>query len=230
MAKKEEHGASLQRYLDKQAALVRQKPGESLEKYYRRLAKVADQRLVRLEAYAHDEHYKNVLSWAYAGAKDSIKHWSGPDATRFNTAPPDDQKRLMSKIKDIQRFLESATSTKQGIIEVYKKRADAFNETNETDFTWEELATFFERKGNDLLGTSYGSETKFKAIGVIKDMDPGVIKDAIQKESADHLKLSNDDEVNAQVRKFIEQNGDDLLKLFPEIAKAKTPETPEEPT
>lgn len=132
----------------------------------------------------------------------------------------------MSKIKDIKHFLESATSTKQGIIEVYKKRAEKFNKTNNSDFTWEDLATFFERKGNELLDTSYGSKTKFKAIAVIKDIDPGVVKDAIQKESAAHLKLSNDDEVNAQVRKFIEQNGDDLLKLFPEIAKAKIPDTP----
>ena len=224
--KEEEHGASLQRYLAKQADLVQQRPGESLEKYYRRLAKVADQRLVRLEGYAHDEHYKNVLSWAYAGARDSIERWSGPDAARFNTAPPEDRRQLMSKIKDIKHFLESATSTKQGIIEVYKKRAEKFNKTNNSDFTWEDLATFFERKGNELLDTSYGSKTKFKAIAVIKGIDPGMIKEAIEKESAAHLKLSNDDEVNAQVRKFIEQNGDDLLKLFPEIAKAKIPDTP----
>ena len=44
------------------------KPGESLEKYYRRLAKVADQRLIRLEELSGVEGYGNAKQWAYKRA------------------------------------------------------------------------------------------------------------------------------------------------------------------
>lgn len=196
-----------------------QRPGESMEHYYRRLAKAADQRLVRLEGYAHDEHFKNVTEWAYARAQKDISKWSGSGANRFNTAPPETPQQLQSKIEDIKTFLESATSTKQGIIDIYKRRADTFNETNGTSFTWHDLATFFERGGNELLDTQYGSETRFRAVGAIQKADPKKIREAIEEGSAKHLKLSDDDEVNARARKFIEENGADLLALFPELSK-----------
>ena len=197
-----------------------QKPGESMERYYRRLAKAADQRLVRLEAYSHEEHYKNILEWSYSRAMKDIEHWSGSGATRFNTAPPKSPQELAAKIEDIKQFLESATSTKQGIEEIYKKRADSFNKTNGTSFTWQDLATFFERGGNELLDTQYGSETRFRAVGAIQKADPQKIKEAIEEGSAKHLKLSDDSEVDARARKFIEENGADLLYLFPELNKA----------
>lgn len=196
-----------------------QRPGESIEHYYRRLAKAADQRLVRLEAYAHDEHFKNVTEWAYARAQKDISKWSGSGANRFNTAPPETPQQLQSKIEDIKTFLESATSTKQGIIDIYKRRADTFNQTNGTSFTWQDLATFFERGGNELLDTQYGSETRFRAVGAIQKADPKKIREAIEEGSANHLKLSDDDEVNARARKFIEENGADLLALLPELSK-----------
>lgn len=196
-----------------------QRPGESMEHYYRRLAKAADQRLVRLEGYAHDEHFKNVTEWAYARAQKDISKWSGSGANRFNTAPPETAQQLQSKIEDIKTFLESATSTKQGIIDIYKRRADTFNKTNGTSFTWQDLATFFERGGNELLDTQYGSETRFRAVGAIQKADPQKIREAIEEGSAKHLKLSDDDEVNARARKFIEENGADLLALFPELSK-----------
>lgn len=196
-----------------------QRPGESIEHYYRRLAKAADQRLVRLEGYAHDEHFKNVTEWAYARAQKDISKWSGSGANRFNTVPPETPQQLQSKIEDIKTFLESATSTKQGIIDIYKRRADTFNQTNGTSFTWQDLATFFERGGNELLDTQYGSETRFRAVGAIQKADPKKIREAIEEGSAKHLKLSDDDEVNARARKFIEENGADLLALFPELSK-----------
>lgn len=223
MAKKQKHGEALENYLAKLERQTEQKPGESLMQYYRRLAKAADQRLVRLEGYAHEEHYKNILEWSYAKAQDAIKHWSGEGAMRFNTAPPDTPRELKSKIEDIKQFLQSATSTKQGITEVYKKRADAFNEKFDTDFTWQDIANFYERKLNDKFNMDYGSETKFKAIGAIKAADPFEIKKAMEEARVNHLKISDDDEVNAKAREFLSQYGKEVMDLFPEIKSAKEP-------
>ena len=61
---------------------------DDLVKVYRTLAKSADQRLVRLESYSHDAGFENIKKWAYANAMHDIKAFSGPDAERFNTAPP----------------------------------------------------------------------------------------------------------------------------------------------
>ena len=62
-----------------------QKTYAELEKEYHRLAKRADQRLVRLEGYRHDKGYESITSYAYATAQKAIKEWSGDKATRFNT-------------------------------------------------------------------------------------------------------------------------------------------------
>ena len=51
------------------------KEGESLEHAYTRLAKQADQRLVRLEQLSeqHPDEYKGVLTYAYGLASKNIK-------------------------------------------------------------------------------------------------------------------------------------------------------------
>lgn len=128
---------------------------------YRKLAKRADQRLVRLEGYRHDKGFKGITEYAYKTAMRDIKSYSGEKAKRFNTAPPpenpkgrDPNKALKEKIADIERFLASPTSTKTGVIAVNKKRAEALNNSSKlfgdepADFTWQEWANFWEKVGN----------------------------------------------------------------------------------
>lgn len=142
------------------------KPGESLEQYYRRLAKVADQRLVRLERLAEQENYHVVKEWAYKRAQEDISRWGGTN--RFNTAPPQNTNQLKAKINDIRAFLESGTSTKKDINTIYKKRADTINSKYGTNFTWQDIADFYGRDKNAALDAKYGSKQVAMAIGVIQ--------------------------------------------------------------
>ena len=173
---------------------VNQKPGESLEKYYRRLAKTADQRLVRLESYEHDKYFKTATQWAYAKAQKDIQKWEnkGPEdkKLRFNTKPPKGDEQLVAKINDIKAFLQSPTSTKQGIINVYKKRADTVNRKYGTNFTWQSLAKYYESGQAELWDAKFGSKTALKTIAQLQKQGPK-IKEAIKKAEEKDIRVDN---------------------------------------
>ena len=145
---------------------IEQRPGETIEHYYKRLAKVADQRLVRLEQLSEQPGYENAWKWAYKSAQKDIEKWGG--AKRFNTAPPSDQRQLKAKINDIKAFLGAKSSTKSGITEVYKKRAKTWNEKYGTDVSWEDLAKYYSRGINKKLERDMNSDVVNKAIAVIR--------------------------------------------------------------
>lgn len=133
-----------------------QKTYEELEKEYHRLAKRADQRLVRLEGYRHDIGYEHITSYAYRSAMKDIRSWSGEGAKRFHTKAPATRKDLMKKIADIEKFLDAPTSTKKGVIEVYKKRADAINEKffgkdKKMYLTWYQYANFWDNMAGEMV-------------------------------------------------------------------------------
>lgn len=148
-----------------------QKPGESIESYYRRIAKVADQRLVRLERLADQPGYGNAMQWAYRRAASDIETWGGNiEKPRFNTKPPEDINALRAKINDIKAFLGSESSTKSGITETYKNRASTINSKYGTSFQVDDLAKVF---NNGLMkkleAKGFSSKTILKAIGYIQD-------------------------------------------------------------
>lgn len=184
---------------------------ESLLSDYRKLAKRADQRLVRLEKYSTDDHYKGATSYAYARAQRDIKAWNGEEASRFNMAPPKNFQQLQAKINDIKTFLEAPTSTKKGITDIYKKRADTTNKRYGTDFSWQDLANFYESELSTKLDSQYGSKTLIKAIGAIKQADakPSKVKEIIET----HKKVSEDDVVNEIAMKLL-QSGVNTTNLF----------------
>ena len=96
---------------------------EEIEKEYNRLAKKADARLRALESYQHEKNFKTATKWAYAKAMRDIKSWGG--RKRFQTSAKNlSDTELKMKIKDIENFLKSPTSTKRGSINNYKKRVD----------------------------------------------------------------------------------------------------------
>ena len=53
------------------------KPGESDLQYYKRLAKVADQRLVRLEQLSKQEGFEKVTRFAYERAMRDLELYGG---------------------------------------------------------------------------------------------------------------------------------------------------------
>jgi len=195
---------------------VGQKPGETLEHYYRRLAKTADQRLVRLERYGEEDFFHTAKQWAYAKAVQDIKKWRQPgekiDMFRFNTKPPKDTEDLLAKINDIKTFLESPTSTKKGITDVYKKRADTINKKYGTKFTWQALAKFYTSGEAELWEAKFGSKTALKTIGVIqhkKDKIIGKILSATQKD------IRVDDKMlQVTVNKALADNDLNIKELF----------------
>lgn len=138
---------------------------------YRQLAKKADQRLVRLEALSHEKHFEGVLEYAYKGAIRDIKSWGGD--RRFNTAPPVKLTELQAKISDIKKFVSPGnTSTKTGIVQIYKKRANTVNKRYGkelgVDFTWEDIANYYEDKKGQREAVKLSSKTEVRALAVLK--------------------------------------------------------------
>lgn len=157
-----------------------QRVGESNLEYYRRLAKVADQRLVNLEALSHDKLFRGVEKMAYQMAMGDIKKWGGKK--RFNIKPPQDERLLIEKTMDIKYFLESPTSLKSGIIESYKRRAETINDRYGTDLKWSDLADYFERGASARAARTVGggggsdaSKTALKAIARIQKTRKDII-------------------------------------------------------
>lgn len=160
-------------------ANIEQRPGESDLAYYTRLAKQADQRLVRLEKLANEPGFENVKKYAYAAAMRDIESYGGAGKKmRFNTKPPKAPQLFREKIMDMRRFLSAPTSSKAGIVETYGKRAESINKKYGTNFTWQDLADFFQSGDADKLFKEYGSKTVMRAIGVIQ---------YTQEQVSDHL-------------------------------------------
>ena len=199
---------------------------QELEKVYHRLAKSADQRLVRLEKAAEEENYGHATEWAYARAMRDIKSWSGDEAKRFNTAPPKTKAQLLAKIEDIKTFLESPTSTKKGIKETLQKRADTLNKKYGTNFSWDDVGTFFESKLHDKIDFNMSSSTKLKAIGRIMENGDDIQKE-LEKKKKQHKKialdpnLAPDDKdafVNMEINNILQEYGPEVLKFLQENA------------
>lgn len=151
------------------------RPGESIESYYHRLAKVADQRLVRLEKLSEQEGFKGVERFAYAKAQRALDVWGGK---RFNTAIPEAVSLRNEKIADIIHFLESPTSTKQGITQVYGKRAKTLSERYGLNVDWKDLGKIMEAFQDE---SSVGSPTKIKAIGIINSIKKDGLEATLKK-------------------------------------------------
>ena len=178
-----------------------------LVKEYRKLAKRADQRLVRLEALSRQQKYENVLKYAYAVAEKNIERFGKTkNRPRFNTKPPTNANTLQAKINDIKTFLNSASSTKKGIVSTYEKRAETINKNmgleGDEKFTWHELADFFQSKSYEKIASKFGSTTAFETIGKIKQ-DMNEIAKAIK--SNKKIKVA-DWKVNDTINKMLNEN------------------------
>lgn len=191
------------------------KPGEDALQYYRRLAKVADQRLVRLERLTETEGFENVTAYAYARAQRDISRYT--EGHRFNTKPPlnddgtVDYRLLKEKTADIKTFLSSVSSTKAGIISTYEKRANTLNEKYNTEYTWEDLADYFQSGDFDKhKKDKFGSSTIFKALGRIKRAESKVLKDI-----DNNNKINTKDKVEIDVAlKMLANSKTDLWKKY----------------
>lgn len=207
MASKSERRANLAQKYNMQVREIR--PGQTEEAYFRQLAKAADQRLLRLERLADQEGFEPVLNYAYQSAMYNIKRMTGnPNATRFNVTLQKnkdgsiDKAALHARINAVKKFLESPTSTKTGILKVYKKRADTINERYGTDFTWEELASYHEKARYAKVDTrQIGSDVILKAVALIREYST---PEELRKAAESNPKITADKVVYEVALKLLE--------------------------
>lgn len=193
-----------------------------LVKVYKTMAKAADQRLVRLESYAHDPNMGDALKWSYARAMKDIEVWSGSEAKRFNTAPPAKKQSLLAKIADIKHFLDSPTSTKVGIKTIYQDRAKSINDKYGTNFTWQNVGDFYESEFYAQLDSEYASGTAVEAIGQIQKNKSKVLKalDKMEEEKKKKpkdkkiIRVKDDDILTDIIDQIIREHPDEVRKLL----------------
>lgn len=190
---------------------------KELLKVYRKLAKRADQRLVRLEGLKHYKEFEGVETYSYKGALKAIRSWSGPEAKRFNTAPPKNIIDLQKKISDITRFLEAPTSTKRGIMDIYKRRTDTLNKTFFGDdkkayLTWQEWANFWDRVDADNTDSRFEYNMIARAAGLMKRYD--VTAQDVKDKTASLLREGKIDIIESRNIEFLLKNGITPDKLF----------------
>lgn len=166
--------------------------GETIEHYYTRLAKVADQRLVRIEQLAKEPDFSGVEGYAYRRAKKALDVWGG---NRFNTKMPESPNLRNEKIADMIHFIESKTSTKGGIVSTYKKRAATMKKDYGIDMSWQQLGKVMEAYADT---SSPGSPTKVKAMGVINQIKKEGIEETLKKNQN-----ASDDLVVKMAQKFL---------------------------
>ena len=107
-----------------------------------------------------------------------------------------DTNSLKAKIKDIERFLRKPTSTMTGTVKIYKKRTETINSKYGTQFTWQQLADYFESGIPDKANGQYGSKTVLIAIGEIQKNKKEVI-DALAKNITPHIQVDDASVQNA---------------------------------
>lgn len=191
---------------------------DDLVKEYRKLAKRADQRLVRLEKLSAQKDFRQVKQWAYKNAVTDAMEWGAdPKKPRFNIKPPKSTISLKAKIQDIKNFLEKPTSTRAGIIDVYEQKARTLNEKYAEyglNLNWSDVGTFFESSLYKKLSKKYSSGTVVKAIATIKQNEAQVLSD-FAKHKASHVKTEDDDMIiNDAISRMTSYYKSDVKKLL----------------
>lgn len=150
--------------------------------------------------------------YAYRNAQYDIKAM-GADSHLFPSKAVENEQILRGRINAVKHFIESPSSTREGVREVYKKRADTINAKSgmEGKLTWMDLARYYESDVAQKAGSGFGSETRLKAIAVLKKKarNPKTISKAI----AGDVRLSDSMAVDAAAKAML-RNGLDPSEIF----------------
>ena len=191
---------------------VAQGEHETLLQWYKRLQQTADKRLERAEKYSTQEFFKPAMKWAYAKAQQDIKRFNGAGSTKFGKTLPKTEAGIRSKINAMITYLQSPTSTKMGIISVYKKRADKINKNFGTKFTWQSLAKYFESGEAKKWEDKFGSRTALKTIAQLQKNKKEIIK-KIEEEDKRDIRVE-DKLINRTVNEALSDENLDIKSLF----------------
>ena len=203
---------SMVTYLCEVIIMSKYKPRNELEKEYYRLAHQADTRIRRLLDLSKQPGFENAQNWALRSAQRSIRRWSGDKATRFETKAPENKRSLRAKMADIRSFLGMKSSTKTGIKQSYKDRAETLNKRFGTSFTWETVGNFFESEVGQKLDAQYGYQTNFMAIGEIQNNEEKILN-ALKNNEQLNLHIDNPN-VRNRINELISEYGLDITKLY----------------
>ena len=176
---------------------------EYYKTFYKAIAKTADARLLALERLSGKEGYKDVREWAYKQAMYDIHSSFGQQAKRFNRKIPDDLTQIYKHIRQVLTFLESPTSSKQGIDEVYQKRAETIKSRYGVSTNWQSIAGLFESKLYQKTDSKYGSKTALRAIGFIQRNTDQILK-ALQEGKSISVRLGAKFDVADEDKKHLE--------------------------
>lgn len=144
---------------------------DDLVQMYNSLAHTADQRLVRLERLAMREGYGDVLGMSYGRAMRDIQA-QRPNGRRFRTGDVKgwDVNELHGRINDVQRFLNSKTSTKRDVDKLHNDRLKKFNKTMGTNLNLEQFVKYMNSAEKERVASLYGSAQLGKAVHYAKDV------------------------------------------------------------
>lgn len=192
-----------------------------LNKIYRRVAKVADQRLVRLEQLSKQKDFRQVKQWAYKNAiQDALEWGASTNKPRFNIKPPSKSTSIKAKINDMLNFIEKPTSTRGGIVEVYEQKARTLNEKYKEyglNLNWSDVGTFFESALYKKLSKKYSSGTVIRAIATLKQNEGMLLKD-FEQHKASHIKTEDNDMIiDDAIKRMTSYYKDDVKKLLGQI-------------
>ena len=198
------------------------KEWEAVSKESRKLAKRANQRLVRLEHYAEREGLSEILKFAYKNAqqyissnlggtryKEHVKLYDVSDGTSQLTGEALYKANVMiqrQRIKAMTEFLEAETSTlgqaragkkTLGIKKIYDKRTQTINQKflNKYGLSMSDsdLKRFFESKKQAKLEQLVSSSLMFVVASVIKKYNLKSNKRELEKFMRSHIDLEQYD-------------------------------------
>ena len=187
-----------------------------LTEQYRKLAKQANMRLLRLEKRAGSN--PALLDWAYAHAQEDIRKWRGSGKHRYPSTVKQDApiSQLQARIADVEKFLEMETSTISGVKRVNEKRVDTINNKYGTDFTSSDFQQFARSGMLDKLKAQYGSKTMWKAIGQIRKNMDTLVKQMKQHKAREIIVDEDDPILQATVDEILSSRryGKTLINLL----------------
>lgn len=186
-------------------------------KQYKKLAKKADRRMRELERFSRYDEFKSILDYSYKNAVRDINTWTPPGGKkkkpRWDRNIPADTRSLKAKIKDIEKFLSKPTSTITGIKKIYIKRTETINKKFGTNFTWQELAKFFEEGGlADKTFNKYGSKTTLTSIGKIQASADN-ITEKIKSGASINIVVDNI-AIDSTINSLLSEHGKELAELI----------------
>ena len=198
------------------------KEWEAVSKESRKLAKRANQRLVRLELYAEREGLSEILKYAYDKAstyitkqlgvgkkglprfKEHIKLYDVDDGSGLVDEAELYKKNVQiqrHRIKEMKEFLESESSVlgnkKYGINRIYDNRTKTINEQFLKEYglkmTDNDVNRFFDSKKQAKLAEIVGSDLMFAVASVMKKHNLKSNKRDLEKFMKSHIDLSKND-------------------------------------